>query len=194
MKKTQTNKIKIKDRLVEYSVEYRKVRYIRYELKHGKLRVIMPKRSKIDVEEVIHSKDKWIYRKLLEYDRQIDELHRKTRGITLEQRTMTELKQLVNIYIEKYEKLLNVKVNRLQYRDMVHKWGSCSIKRNITLSRNLRYLPDKLVAYLVYHELVHIIVLAHNDKFFEIMEKEFPDYRACDEKLKEYQFLIESIN
>lgn len=193
MKKTETKKIKIKDRQVEYTVEHRKVKYTRYEIKHGKLRVIIPKQSKTNVEEVIHEKDKWIYRKLVQHDKEIDELNRKTRDMHLEQRTLPELRQLVDNYIEEYEKLLNVKVNRLQYRDTVYKWGSCSIKRNITLSRNLRYLPDRLVAYIVYHELVHLIVLAHNNKFFEIIEKEFPNYEEHDEKLKQYQFLIDKM-
>ena len=99
---------------------------------------------------------------------------------------------MVNIYVEKYEKILNVEVNRLQFRDTIYKWGSCSTLRNITLSKNLRFLPDRLVEYIVYHELVHIIVLAHNDKFFEIIKKEFPNYLLCDEKLKQYNFLIEN--
>ena len=93
--------------------------------------------------------------------------------------------------IEYYEKFLNVKVNRVQFRDTVYKWGSCSSLRNVTFSKNLRYLPDRLVAYIVYHELVHIIVLAHNDKFYDIIRREFPDYEKCDGKLKEYHYLIE---
>ncbi|RAP44941.1 MAG: hypothetical protein BZ135_07225 [Methanosphaera sp. rholeuAM6] len=187
----QTNKIKIRDRTVEYTVEYRKVKYIRYELKYGKLRLVIPSRDKTDIEQIIHKKEGWIYRKLCAYDDESKKLNEKTRNMRLEQRTMQKLRQLVNSYMEEYEKLLNVRVNRVQFRDTVYKWGSCSINRNVTLSKNLRYLPDKLVAYIVYHELVHIIVLAHNDRFFEIMEREFPNYEEYDEKLKEYQFLIE---
>lgn len=192
MKKTKVHTIKIKDIELEYSVEYRKVKYTRYELKNGKLFLVVPKKSKVNIEETIHKKDKWIYRKIIEYNNEKKLLSDKTRDMDLIHRSMHELKDLVMEYVEKYEKILNVKVNRLQFRDTIYKWGSCSNLRNVTLSKNLRFIPDRLVEYIVYHELTHIIVLAHNDKFFEIIEKEFPNYKLCDEKLKEYNFLIEN--
>ena len=192
MKKTEVHTIKIRDIELEYSVDYRKVKYTRYELKNGKLFLVLPKRSKDNIEEVIHKKDKWIYKKIIEYNREKEILSDKTRNMNLIQRSMPELKDLVNSYVDKYEKILNVKVNRLQFRDTLYKWGSFSSLRNVTLSKNLRFLPDRLVEYIVYHELAHIIVLAHNDKFFEIIEREFPNYSCCDEKLKEYNFLIEN--
>lgn len=192
MKNKQSHKIKINDIEVEYSVEYRKVKYTRYELKNGKLLLILPKRSNADVEESIHKKDRWIYRKILEYNEEKEKLSNVTRDMVLVQRTLPELRNLVNIYVEKYEKILNVKVNRLQFRDTVYKWGSCSSLRNVTLSKNLSFLPDRLVEYIVYHELAHIIVLNHSDRFFEIIKREFPNYHLCDEKLKEYHFLIEN--
>ena len=76
---------------------------------------------------------------------------------------------------------------------MTRKWGSCSSKANITLSKSLAYLPDKLVAYIVYHELAHLIVMAHNDEFFDIIKKEFPNYELCDKKLEQYNYLINKI-
>lgn len=184
--------IKIRDRLVEYTVEYRKVKYIRYELRHGKLKLILPKRCNDDVEEAIHKKDKWIYNKLVKYDEEKERLSNKTRNMNLVQRTLPELRQLVHNQIEDYEVFLNVKVNRVQFRDTVYKWGSCSSLGNVTFSKSLRFLPDRLVAYIVFHELAHIIVLAHNDKFYDIIRRKFPDYELCDEKLKEYHFLIEN--
>ena len=192
MNKKELKKIKIKDREVEYFVEFRKVKYTRYELRKGILRVVIPKRSKMNIEETIHRKDRWIYNKLREYDKEQERFSKITNNMNLVQRSLPELRHLVANYIEKYEKFLNVKVNRLQFRDMVYKWGSCSSLRNVTLSKNLRYLPDNLVAYIVYHELTHIIVLAHNDRFFNIIKKEFPNYKEYDEKLKHYHFLIES--
>lgn len=187
-----TKTIKIKDKSVEYTVEYRKVKYIRYELRRGRLKLIMPKGCKDNIEEAIHKKDRWIYNKLVKYDEEKKRLSDKTRNMGLVQRSLPELRQLVYNQIEYYEKFLNVKVNRVQFRDTVYKWGSCSSLKNVTFSKNLRYLPDRLVAYIVYHELVHIIVLAHNDKFYDIIRREFPDYEKCDEKLKEYHFLIEN--
>ncbi len=192
MKNRQSHKIKIRDIEVEYSVDYRKVKYIRYELKRGKLLIILPKRSKVDIEETIHKKDSWIYKKIIEYNKEKEHLSNITGDMHLVHRTLSELRDLVDVYVEKYEKILNVKVNRLQFRDTVYKWGSCSSLGNVTLSKNLSFLPDRLVEYIVYHEMAHIIVLNHSDKFFEIIRREFPNYDVCDEKLKQYNFLIEN--
>lgn len=190
MKNRKYQKIKIKDITLEYYVEYRNVKYIRYELRDGVLRLVLPKRNKKDVEEYIHKKDKWLYRKIKQYNKSLEKNRKLTLNKNLENRSLQELKYLVNNYVEIYEKQLNVKVNRIQFRSMVHKWGSCSSLRNITLSRDLRFLPNNLVAYIVYHEMAHIIVMAHDDKFYEIMKKEFEDYKSYDEELEQYLYLI----
>jgi predicted metal-dependent hydrolase len=193
MIENETNKIKIKDIELEYFIDYRNVKYTRYELRHGKLHLIIPKNNRESIEEIIHKKDKWIYKKLTKYYEDKKRLSKATKGMKVVQRSLPQLKQLVITFVEKYEKILNVKVNRIQYRDMVYKWGSCSYLKNVTLSKSLRYLPDRLVEYIVYHELVHLIVLAHNDKFFKIIRKEFPNYEYCDEKLDQYHFLISDL-
>lgn len=188
--KIKTYKTKIKDLEIEYQVEYRKVKYNRWQIKHGQVKLILSKGSKVDVEEYFHTKSEWIYRKLVKHRENVKSYDEKTRDLKLENRTLTELKSLVNVYIEKYEKQLNVKVNRLQYRDMTRKWGSCSSLKNVTLATNLKFIPEKLVAYIVYHELTHLIVLAHNDEFYRIIKMEFPDYKDCDKELSNYSYMI----
>ena len=183
-------KAKIDDIEFEYTVEYRKVKYIRYQIRNGKVRIIIPKGAKVDVEKCINMKKKWLYRNLVTYKKKMEENEKKTRNMNLEYRTLNNLRILVNQYVEKYESQLNVKVNRLQFRDTIHKWGSCSSKKNITLSKNLRFVPEYLVAYIVFHEMVHLIVLSHNNEFYKIIKTEFPDHERCDEKLSQYEFLI----
>ena len=183
-------KAKIDDIEFEYTVEYRKVKYIRYQIRNGKVRIIIPKGAKVDVEKCINMKKKWLYKNLVTYKKKMEENEKKTRNMNLEYRTLNNLRILVNQYVEKYESQLNVKVNRLQFRDTIHKWGSCSSKKNITLSKNLRFVPEYLVAYIVFHEMVHLIVLSHNNEFYKIIKTEFPDHERCDEKLSQYEFLI----
>ncbi|OED30629.1 M48 family metallopeptidase [Methanosphaera sp. WGK6] len=183
-------KITIKDREIEYSVHYRNVKYIRYELREGKLKVVLPKRYDVDVEDCVRRKEDWIYNKLIEYDKVHNELKKQTENKTLINRTLTELRLIVDSYIDKYQDLLNVHVNRLQFRCMTTKWGSCSSLGNVTLSKDLRFLPEELIAYIVYHELTHLIILAHNNDFFKIIKQEFPFYELYDQQLKEYWYLI----
>ena len=183
-------KTKIKDREIEYTVDYRKVKYIRYELRGGKLRLILPKRYDGNIEQCIHKKEKWIYDKLVEYDEVNVKLEEQTRNIYLIQRTEKEFKNITNRFFEKYQNQLNVNVKRIQYRHMTTKWGSCSSLGNVTLSKDLIYLPEDLIAYIIYHELAHLIILDHSDKFFNIIKKEFPDYKSYDSRLNEYWYLI----
>ena len=74
------SKIKIKDITLEYHVEYRNVKYIRYELRDGILRLVLPKRANINVEEQIHKKDKWLYKKLKQYHEQLENNRRLSEG------------------------------------------------------------------------------------------------------------------
>lgn len=183
-------KIRIKDIELEYSVEYRNVKYVRYLLRGAKLKLVVPKRFNENIEDCIHRKDRWLYKKLTEYHEYEKKMDKLTSDKQLVHRSLAELKQLSRVYLDKYQDKLNVRVNRVQFRDTTTKWGSCSSLNNITLSKNLRYLPEHLVAYIIYHELTHIIVLAHNEKFFNIIKKEFPNYKDFDEELNEYTYML----
>jgi len=45
-------------------------------------------------------------------------------------------------------------------------------------------LPDGLVAFIVFHELVHLKVRNHGPDFKALIAKEFPDFRELDKKLR----------
>ena len=46
------------------------------------------------------------------------------------------------------------------------RWGSCSARRTISLSRNLVFLPEHLVRALMLHELAHTRVMNHSQRFW----------------------------
>lgn len=187
-------KTTIRNMELEYSVDYRNVKYIRYEITGGKLKLILPERFNGDVEYYIHKKENWIYNKVTEFNQRHLELKKATEDKNIINRSLKDLKIISDNYVGKYQNLLNVKVNRLQFRTMTTKWGSCSSLSNITLSKDLRFLPEELIAYVIYHEMTHLIVLDHSDKFFNIIRKEFPDYESYDSRLSEYWFLINNRN
>jgi predicted metal-dependent hydrolase len=51
------------------------------------------------------------------------------------------------------------------------RWGSCSHRRTISLSRNLVFLPLHLVRALMLHELVHTRVMNHSARFWIELER-----------------------
>lgn len=82
-------------------------------------------------------------------------------------------------YVEKYENLLKVTVNKYSLRLMRTMWGSCSTKtRNIRFNEKLYYKNDRFIEYIVLHELTHILVPNHSKRFYNIIKKYMPDYKA----------------
>jgi predicted metal-dependent hydrolase len=54
----------------------------------------------------------------------------------------------------------------------------------------MKYLPDYLIEYTIFHELVHIIEKKHNNRFWEIISKMYSDYQKLEKKLFEYWFKV----
>jgi predicted metal-dependent hydrolase len=58
------------------------------------------------------------------------------------------------------------------------RWGSCSARATISLSRNLVFLPEHLVRALMLHELAHIRVMDHSPRFWSALLALDPDAYA----------------
>ena len=59
----------------------------------------------------------------------------------------------------------------LSFRNTVSRWGSCSADNSISLSINLMLLPDRLVDYVILHELCHTVHKNHGPRFHELLDK-----------------------
>jgi len=72
--------------------------------------------------------------------------------------------------IAKWEPVMGVKVARFFVRHMKTRWGSCTPhRRSIRLNTELAKKPPQLLEYIVVHELAHLIVRGHNDRFTSIL-------------------------
>jgi predicted metal-dependent hydrolase len=79
----------------------------------------------------------------------------------------------------------SVRVKRLTSR-----WGSCDSHKNIILNIYLMQLPDKLVDYVLLHELTHTEVLRHGQPFWQAMAKLLPNVKALRREIKQHQTAI----
>ncbi|MCP5107913.1 MAG: M48 family metallopeptidase [bacterium] len=100
--------------------------------------------------------------------------------------TDEEFSAFISHYTATYAHRLKVKINGIKIRKMKRRWGSCRTDGTITLNRCLQLVPEHLIAYIVYHELAHLIVRGHNKKFKAIIAGQFPDYRQLDKELNLY--------
>ena len=64
------------------------------------------------------------------------------------------------------------------------RWGSCSTKGNLLFNWKVIIAPNRIVDYVVVHELCHLHEHNHSPKFWKHVERVFPDYLECREWLK----------
>lgn len=95
-----------------------------------------------------------------------------------------ELKSQIPEIIAKWEKILNVKVNDWQVKQMKTKWGSCNIeKKRILLNLELAKKPERCLEYIVVHEMIHLLQRHHNDRFLYYMDTYLPNWRQLKDEL-----------
>lgn len=68
--------------------------------------------------------------------------------------------------------------NQMSIRDQSTIWGSCTVRKNISLSYKLILLPYELMRYVLIHELCHTKYLNHSKAFWQLVAKFDPNYQA----------------
>jgi len=73
---------------------------------------------------------------------------------------------------------------RVSIRQQRTRWGSCSRRRAISLNAKLVLMPPAAVDYVLLHELCHTVELNHSPRFWALVEKHDPEYRAHKKLVK----------
>jgi len=86
---------------------------------------------------------------------------------------------------------LNLKPAGLEVGRGMRKLGHCTNKKVIQLSRNLMFLPEALVRYIICHELAHLTHMNHSPQFHALCDQ----YTGGKEKelerqLRQFRFPI----
>ncbi len=82
---------------------------------------------------------------------------------------------------------LGVPVRRVTIRNQRTRWGSCSPDGAIALNWRLVQTPDAVRDYILIHELMHVRVANHSRRFWTLVERACPDYRAARRWLKAHE-------
>ena len=80
---------------------------------------------------------------------------------------MTLLPELVEVL----SRALHFPCGAVTVRNTRSRWGSCSVDNRISLSIQLMKLPDRLIDYVIIHELCHTRIKHHGPRFYELLDR-----------------------
>ena len=105
----------------------------------------------------------------------------------------SKLKDKIEIYLPKWEKITGLYCDSWQTKYMTTRWGTCNTKtRKIWLNLQLAKKPIECLEYVILHELAHLKVRNHSKDFVAIMDQYMPYWRETkkllnDSKLDYYE-------
>ena len=129
------------------------------------------------IEEFINRKAKWIYEKL-------EQEKSKPKDNEIKKEDIENLQKIVECSIKKYSEKLKLKPNKVRIKPIKYAWGSCSSNKNITINLNLATKEDKVIEYVVLHEMCHLKFMNHSKDFWNLVESQMSDYKECKRNLK----------
>jgi predicted metal-dependent hydrolase len=72
----------------------------------------------------------------------------------------------------------------LDIRAQRTRWASCSAAGRMSFNWRLLLAPERVLEYVVWHEVCHLEILDHSPRFWALVERNCPDYREDREWLR----------
>lgn len=176
------NHASIRDLEFEYKVVHRPIKHPRLEIKTGDLILILPEGFH-DHENIIQTHKEWIYTKI--------SMINESRLCKLDLKcSEQELKEKVRRAVDFYSVQMGITPLNITFRKMKVRWGSCDGHGNLKFNTMLKYLPDDLISYVVFHEMAHLLEFGHTVDFWKIINLEYNNHKELDYNLSMYWFAI----
>ncbi|MFC1807126.1 M48 family metallopeptidase [Candidatus Omnitrophota bacterium] len=79
---------------------------------------------------------------------------------------------------------------KISIRNQRTRWGSCSARNNISLNIKLIQLPDRLIDYIILHELIHTRIKNHGQDFKRELNRLVGNRQALNLEIKRYHISL----
>jgi predicted metal-dependent hydrolase len=160
-----------------------------------------PNYSQKYIHSVVEKKLDWIVKKLLHLDKRksISEIYnREKKVLFLGKKEPLHVKgnlssfykqktvEIVPILVDKWALKMKLTPTKISFRKTKRRWGSCSVKNELSFTSSLSQLPLECIEYIIVHELSHIKHKNHKKDFWLLVEKFMPNYKKYEKILKEY--------
>ncbi|MEH6938098.1 SprT family zinc-dependent metalloprotease [Bacillus sp. JJ664] len=88
-----------------------------------------------------------------------------------------QCKSLVESGIKFYQSNFKVKPTAIRITDSKKNWGTCDSNRQLTFNWRLAMAPQKVIEYVIVHEMCHMVHMNHDRSFWRLVGKIIPDYK-----------------
>jgi predicted metal-dependent hydrolase len=74
----------------------------------------------------------------------------------------------------------------LSIRAQRTRWASCSAEGRMSFNWRLLLAPERVLEYVVWHEVCHLEILDHSPRFWALLERHWPGYREDRDWLRRH--------
>lgn len=86
--------------------------------------------------------------------------------------------------VERFNRIYNLPVNRINIKNQRTRWGSCSARGNLSFNYKIALLPERLADYIIIHEICHLKEFNHSARFWSLVAIASPDYLSIKKELR----------
>ena len=104
---------------------------------------------------------------------------------TLASEELVVRKKYLTKRVDDLAKQHGFKYNKLRFKVMKTRWGSCTAKNNISLNILMTHISKRLQDYIILHELVHTRIKSHSNSYWAFLDKITGDAKGIHKELKE---------
>jgi predicted metal-dependent hydrolase len=142
--------------------------------------VVRPRASEAEIDEAIAGYLPWLERQLARAAKPVLDLHRLT---LTEQQGRREARARVELIAQSEAVALDASYSRITLRNQRSRWGSCSVKGELSFNWRLVLAPHDVLDYVVVHEVCHLLEHNHGPAFWKLVGRRRPGYREPKEWL-----------
>lgn len=181
------NQIQINENVINYTFKKsRRAQRLRLTIKPpGILEVTLPLGlSEFYAQKFVQEKKDWILKKINHFKKFNDgALLRKT--LKDYSKYKEKARRFITSRVNHFNQIYNSRFRGISIRDQKTRWGSCSVKKNLSFNYKIIFLPQNLADYIIVHELCHLKEMNHSSRFWDLVSKTAPRYKELRRELSQ---------